>query len=141
MASNAHRLLFTVAVLALSACAAIYKLLPPPAPGAEPGSFRIDGAYARAVEIAWQDLRELRAASAERSAAANDGGTPDPLNVCFARLDAYDAYVNIHEDGSYVVRLLPVVERCVAGGGSVYGGGATYLLSPDFAVIQKQYDE
>lgn len=52
MANSFRRVLLVLAVSSLPACALIYKLLPPPAPGVEPGSLRIDGAYARSVEVA-----------------------------------------------------------------------------------------
>lgn len=79
-----------------------------------------------------------------------DGGAAAPsgsavgwraaFRECFARPESYDTYVAWTED-RYVVRIVPVAERCFGREVSLFGGGARYELGSDFTILKKDYDE
>lgn len=137
-----------VGALLASGCALIRDLrraFSPP-PGVVPASLRLSGASARAAGIGTADLIALREKNIANLVAMREKGIPDvppPGDIlkCFARPESYDVYVGVKDD-RYVVRVIPVSERCLAGGAEIYGGGATYEISmQDYSVLKTIYDE
>ena len=77
---------------------------------------------------------------------SNDTGHPDTswarvLRICMAKPESYDVYV-AWDGARYLVRIIPIIERCVRRGGHLFGGGARYEISgTDCSILMKHYDE
>lgn len=122
----------------------------------------LNGAFARLATTAWEDLYQVRrSGSLPRDAdggrmlgvpAEGDGGSaPDAgvassdnpwseIRECFQRMESYDFAIEVLGD-RYRVRVTPVQERCVTGNVQLYGGAATDVISRDFEILERNYEE
>jgi hypothetical protein len=127
-------------------------------------SIVLNGAFARLATIAWADLHQVRRSGSLTRAAAGGSSTPlglvradsgsepsdageesidNPLREireCFQRMDSYDFSIEVLSD-RYRVHVTPVQERCVMGDVQLYGGAATYVISRDFEILERGYEE
>jgi hypothetical protein len=76
----------------------------------------------------------------EEAAAASDPENAKLLK-CFTHLESYDVYVGVQGE-RYIVRIIPVPERCIRGEVQLYGGAATYEIhGRDFSILGKAFDQ
>lgn len=113
-----------------------------------PGSTRVTGAYAKAAGIAIQTLLASQTGEPrdgglpgpgdgvqEDPEAGRDGGMatirypPQTIAECFARPEAFDVFVGFDEKArTYIVKVVPIAERCLDGPAKIRDLGASYLL-------------
>lgn len=155
------------AALTSTACGPLWRNIfveEPPLPDIPRGAVKLSGDLVSAASVGLEDLlaqrREARDQAIARWSGGDagdpsedagigeqpdqaDGGIPDSRRwfvECFARPESYDSYVAWTGD-RYVVRIIPIKERCFDGGGSLHGGAARYELGPDFKILRAEFDE
>lgn len=78
--------------------------------------------------------------SAPDAGVASSDNAWSEIRECFQRMESYDFAIEVLGD-RYRVRVTPVQERCVTGNVQLYGGAATYVISRDFEILERSYEE